>query len=263
MRWRDESLRGGSDSTRLVKIGALWTPQLQIVNARNMKTIAPEVAEVTPDGTVTYRERHVGTITTQMNLADFPFDEHVIQIRTIATAFKDTAIKIEADWSGRAETFTIADWKTGSGRTYPALFRAAGREFPSIVYEVEAVRHTGYWVWKVMFPLLLIVGMSWTVFWIDASNLGPQIGTATASMLTLIAYRFSMGNLLPRVSYFTKMDSFITASTILVFMALVIAIITGRLATNDRRELASKIEVACRIFFPTSFAGVIAYTFLF
>jgi len=72
-----------------------------------------------------------------------------------------------------------------------------------------------------------------------------------------------LGNLLPSVSYFTEMDYFITASTVLVFMALVIAILTSRLTMNDRPELASKIEFACRILFPTSFAGVTAYTFLF
>jgi hypothetical protein len=112
-----------------------------------------------------------------------------------------------------------------------------------------------------MFPLFLIVGMSWAVFWIDSSNIGPQIGTATASMLTLFAYRFALGGLIPKVSYFTRMDSFITASTLLVFLALLVAILTGKLATGEHGELAQRIDVVCRTLFPGSFAGVIAFLF--
>jgi VIT1/CCC1 family predicted Fe2+/Mn2+ transporter len=84
-----------------------------------------------------------------------------------------------------------------------------------------------------MFPLFLIVGMSWAVFWIDSSKIAPPIGTATVSMLTLIAYRFALGGLIPKVSYFTRMDSFITASTLLVFLALLVAILTGKLAKGE------------------------------
>jgi len=261
MRWHDKSLEGGPDSTRFVDLEDLWAPELQVLNARNLRNIVQDAAEVAPDGTVTYRERHVGTITTRLNLADFPLDQHTIGIQVAATSFRKTSFAVREDWSGQAETLTIADWKIGSGSIYSIPFRAAGRELPSIVYEVDAARHTGYWLWKVMFPLLLIVGMSWTVFWIDPSNIGPQIGTATASMLTLIAYRFALGSLIPKVSYFTRLDSFITASTLLVFLALLVAILTGKLATSDRRELAGKIDFACRAIFPVSFAGVIAYSF--
>jgi VIT1/CCC1 family predicted Fe2+/Mn2+ transporter len=92
-------------------------------------------------------------------------------------------------------------------------------------------------------------------------NIGPQIGTATASMLTLFAYRFALGGLIPKVSYFTRMDSFITASTLLAFLALLVAILTGNLAKGEHGELAQRIDVVRRTLFPGSFAGVIAFSF--
>jgi len=260
-RWHDESLAGESSTTRLMNVADLWVPDLQIVNARDLRKTMAHAVEVEPTGTVTHRERYVGTITTRLDLTDFPLDQHEIRIQAAATAFLEISLVVQEASSGQAETLTIADWKIGAGTIYPTPFRAAGREVPTIVYEIEAARHTGYWVWKVIVPLLLIVGMSWTVFWIDPSNIGPQVGTATASMLTLIAYRFALENLIPRVSYFTRMDTFITASTLLVFMALLAAVLTGKLATGNRPELADKVEVVCRALFPLSFAGVIAYSF--
>ena len=260
-RWRDERLAGGPHAVRFLELENLWTPELQIVNARDLRETVNDAAAVTQDGTVTYRERHVGTVTTRLDLSKFPFDRHEVGIRVAATALGPNSLEIREEWSGQAETLTIADWQIGRGNVQSSLFGAAGRELPSIVYQFGAVRHTGYWVWKVMFPLILIVGMSWTVFWIDPAEIGAQVGTATASMLTLIAYRFALGSLLPRVSYFTGMDSFITAATLLVFMALLVAILTGRLAASEHGELARRIDLACRGVFPLTFAGVTVYAF--
>ncbi len=61
---------------------------------------------------------------------------------------------------------------------------------PSVVLFFDATRKPGYYVLKVIFPLILIVIMSWTVFWIAPSESGTQISVAVTSILTLIAYRF-------------------------------------------------------------------------
>ncbi|MFV2073735.1 MAG: hypothetical protein ACC742_13935, partial [Thermoanaerobaculales bacterium] len=45
--------------------------------------------------------------------------------------------------------------------------------------------------------MAIIVFMSWVVFWIDPRHVGPRISVAVTSMLTLIAYRFLLGQLLP------------------------------------------------------------------
>jgi hypothetical protein len=72
---------------------------------------------------VTYRERHVGTVTTRLNLEDFPIDQHRIRIRVAATAFEETTLSVPEGWSGQAGTLTIADWKMGSGGIRPACER--------------------------------------------------------------------------------------------------------------------------------------------
>jgi gamma-aminobutyric acid receptor subunit beta len=67
------------------------------------------------------------------------------------------------------------------------------------VFEFHATRLAQYYLLKVILPLLLIVMMSWTVFWIDPTNGGPQISVAVTSMLTLIAYRFAIGSEVPKL----------------------------------------------------------------
>jgi len=116
-------------------------------------------------------------------------------------------------------------------------------------------------VLKVVLPLVFILAMSWTVFWLDPSLAGTQIGVATTSMLTLIAYRFTVGAFVPKVPYLTRMDAFILASTILVFGALVLAVWTAFLAAREQRSRAIAIERQCRWILPALSAAVFVVSF--
>ena len=59
-----------------------------------------------------------------------------------------------------------------------------------MVFSLDVKRDTSYFKYKVIFPLVLIVMMSWMVFWIDPSLVATQISVSVTAMLTMIAYRF-------------------------------------------------------------------------
>ena len=109
---------------------------------------------------------------------------------------------------------------------------------------------------------MFIVMMSWIVFWLTPSESGTQISVAITTVLTLIAYRFTIGNELPHISYLTRMDIFLMGSTILVFAALLEAALTSRLMKAGNRNLTIKMDLWSRIIFPLSFTGLIIFAFL-
>jgi len=61
-------------------------------------------------------------------------------------------------------------------------------------------------------------------------------------MLTLIAYRFLLGNLLPKISYLTRMDYFLFGSTFLVFLVIVETAVTAELMRLKKERLAEKVD---------------------
>lgn len=125
-----------------------------------------------------------------------------------------------------------------------------------------AKRRIDYYIVNTIIPLLLIVAMSWVVFWIDPKESGTQISVAITSMLTLIAYRFAIGANLPHLSYLTRLDTCILLSTMLVFSCLVEAVVATTLAKSGRYESALKIDLWCRILFPVTLF-IVTYTSLF
>ena len=106
----------------------------------------------------------------------------------------------------------------------------------------------------------MIVIMSWLVFWIEARELGSQLSLAATSMLTLIAFQFAMNDILPKIGYLTSMDEYVLASSVFVFVALLEALVTSRLAADGRVRLADRIDRTCRWLFPGIYVLVILVT---
>ena len=127
-------------------------------------------------------------------------------------------------------------------------------QYSGYAFEFTASRNVAYYIWKVILPLVLIVMMSWVVFWIDPATSNSQISVAVTSMLTLIAYRFAVDSQLPRLPYMTRLDLFFLVSTLLVFFSLIEVLVTTILDNNQQTERAKKIDRYCRVIFPAMFA---------
>lgn len=267
--WKDPRLSkkalGKSLKGCKIENDEIWFPNAYVVNARSREFWNKKLS-VDDDGNARYQFRYVGELSSDLDFTKFPFDVQTLTF--VFSSIGDDAenLKFEEDKerSGARETFSVEGWQL---KLIEPLYRQeyhtlTGRYVSQIHFRISAERQRGFYIWKVLLPLFLIVMMAWAVFWIDPSQIGPQISLSAASVFTLIAYRFSMGFTLPRISYFTRVDIFIMYSTILVFLALGTAIATSRIASQGRKELAVKIEKWARIIYLVLFLIIIAAMFL-
>jgi hypothetical protein len=264
-RWRDARLAYGGPGERAMPLNSVWHPRLQFLNQQRVVQTLPEVVEVSPDGEVLYRQRVWGPFSQPLDVEKFPFDEQTFDLLLGPAGFEFDEVRLIADPkrpSGMAPSFSVADWRVedfrAGGEKYPL---APGLPVPVFRVRLRAERQSAYFVLKVIVPLLLIVGMACSVFWMDPKNASTQIGVATTSMLTLIAYRFAMAGFAPPVPYLTRMDIFILGGTLVVFLILVVAVATVYLAGRGRLALALRIERHCRWGFPAVFAALSAFAF--
>jgi hypothetical protein len=274
MRWHDTRLAHADAGVKTYALADIWHPELLVANDDgSVKWTLPESAEVTSDGTVIYRQRFTGSFAQRLDLRAFPFDDHRFTAHFVIVGYRPEEIEFVPveelvaaglpQGVGIAETLTLADWKVDAPRALTRPYHAApGLPIAGYAFEFHATRLAQYYLLKVILPLLLIVMLSWTVFWIDPTNGGPQISVAVTSMLTLIAYRFAIGSEVPKLPYLTRLDAFILASSVLVFLSLIEVMVTTRLAADNRTDLARVIDRRCRIFFPLAFIGASAAIFL-
>ena len=201
----------------------------------------------------------------RLDLKRFPFDRHQLGISLLA-AHDATHVEFESDdrIMGMAENLSISGWAIAAGvaETTAEILPSTGRPLPRFYYRFSASRNAGFYSWKVFLPLTLIVFMSWAVFYIDPLALPSQVSVAVTSMLTLIAYLFALGHLLPRISYLTLADKFTLSSAILIFVALVEVVAVNFLARGGKEDLSHKIQKTARWAFPVAFAVVCTTAFL-
>ncbi len=267
MKWKDPRLARGQhedQSVCIVELAKIWNPQVRIQNERLVWKRLDDVVEIEADGTVTYRQRYHGTYSSVGDISQFPFDTRVLSFSFVSVGYSSADIMLVADdrWRGRSETLSIANWEVGQQQVSIREYTAPdNKSFAEIDFEYNAERRSTYYIWTMIVPLLLIVFMSWSVFWINPQHFGAQLGVAATSMLTLIAYRFALGTILPPVAYLTSMDKFLTCSSILVFIALVEAVTTSALVEKGGKELAISIDKWSKVLFPIAFLAVITYSF--
>jgi hypothetical protein len=266
-RWKDSRLAAGDLTGCRVALDSVWHPRILIVNERSVRKREPDLVTIEGDGWVRYAQRYSGDFTVSLFLKDFPFDEHDLSIALLSAGNspEEVVLKVDAGRTGQMEKMSIAEWSVGSPSvtSEPLRVEAMDRSFSRIVFRLGVERQRGFYIWKVLVPLSLIVFMSWAVFWINPSHLPSQIGVATSAVLTLIAFQFSLGYLLPRLSYLTRVDRFLLGSTALVFLAFGEAVLTGYLAARGQEARAERFDRVARLLFPLGFLAVITHSFWF
>ena len=266
-RWHDPKEEHDGEKAIIKDLGDVWHPNIQITNRKKAFDTMEEIVRIEPDGMVSYSQRVWGDFSQILNLADFPFDSQKFEVDLVSVGNSPEEVQFildDLDVSGISDEFSLPDWEVTGHKAWghnSVIFKGMD-PIPMFTISMEATRYSWYYLVKVILPLVLIVAMSWIVFWIDPEQWSTQIGVATTSMLTLIAYRFTIDRLVPAVSYLTKMDEFILSATMLVFITLCEAVMTGVLTKKGKPDLALTVDKWFRIFIPLSFIALASHAFL-
>lgn len=247
---------------RTFSLGEIWWPDLGLVNRRSLQILFPHVFRVDRQGNVSYRQRVYGDFSATLHLRSFPFDTQKLPIEVASNTLgpEEIALSVNKDKTGRFDSLSLAGWSVLSEGLDELPHQGKDQGLARLVFGLTASRQTAFYRWSILVPLGFIVLMAWAVFWIDPQFLPPQVGLSTAATFALIAFRFNLSTILPKVDYMTYLDEFVLACTVLVFLALGQAIATGRLAKRGQEALANRIDVWSRSFYLVAFIVLSAVT---
>lgn len=261
--WRDPRLAKEGSGVRGMALNEVWNPRLQLANARGATATLPQRVEIDASGRVTYRQLYSGRFSARMSFTDFPLDRHRFRVQVVTLGYSPAEVELRYEGtgipSGRASQLSITDWAVGPAQIARASFERPG-ETPLAGVELwwNARRNLSYPAVQVVLPLVLIVLMGWTALWPDPAAVPSRISIAVTTMLTLIAYRFTLARSLPNLNYLTRMDYFILASTLLVFLVIVMVTLSSRFLGQGRRKLVDGIDRWAIVAYPVLFVVVFA-----
>jgi len=237
---------------------------MTLVNDRGLSRQLPLVVDVDVMGNVVSRQRLSGELAADLNLEDFPFDTQRLPIDIVSYQYSPDEVHFSpaSGIGGDLESFSVEGWHFKLLETAIGEFGvpASNTVRPRMTFAVEAQRNPRYYLLTMFLPMSLIVFMSWTAFWIQPSVVAPRISISTASIFSLIAFGFSIRLSLPRVSYVTRADQFVVGCTLLVFIALAMAVIGSRWAGADKMDRAIRLNATMRWVYFVLFFVVTAGT---
>jgi hypothetical protein len=139
-----------------------------------------------------------------------------------------------------------ADFETAPGE----------KSFPGAKLWWEGRRYVRYYAIQIIIPLVFIVLMGWAAFWVHSSVVPARMSVVMTTMLTIISYRFALGRSIPTLTYLTRFDYFMLASTVLIFAILVVVSLEAYLVSRDKLALCNRIDFWARCIFPAVFVVV-------
>ena len=93
-----------------------------------------------------------------------------------------------------------------------------------IHYSFDLNRKYFYYILKIILPVIFLVYLSFSSFWIRAKELESKLAVSMGSLLTLVAYNFVFGEDLPKLSYITILDAWILLSYLFAGLSSMITI---------------------------------------
>jgi hypothetical protein len=166
-------------------------------------------------------------------LNDFPFDTHTIWFTIEPFGFSEKNSVQFVEFSPDDELITAARRAKSAGKLESEewKFREQAPNVmgvpPSITTSLEIKRHTGFYWQNIILPLILIVSISCTVFWMRY-QLHERLGVSITVLLTVVAFDFLTSDNLPRLAYTTRLDMFYNVSYVAVTLTIVFSVAATR-----------------------------------
>jgi hypothetical protein len=271
--WRDPRLaltpgQAESSSNELEKPRTLdpegvWGPAIEGANTISHTTNQVSL-EADRNGIVTYRERFEAVYSNAFQLRRFPFDTQVLrfefqpflsttaQIRFAPQALPGTGIS-------PGQHTELAAWRLQklTYRTDKLTGDPFQPETHEALFELIATRRSGFYVWKIFLPLLMMTLIPSAVYWIDPKEFDWLLKIPMTMLLAMVAFEFTITRDLPRIGYITFLDAVFLVSFVFCFLGTIEITLVYLLQKYGRRSLAEKLHNAGRGLYPLGYFAVL------
>ncbi|NWR78382.1 GBRG4 protein, partial [Centropus unirufus] len=230
--WYDRRLRFNSTLKALTlntnMVSRIWIPDTFFRNSKRADshwiTTPNQLLRIWNDGKVLYTLRLTIEAECLLQLQNFPMDTHSCPL--VFSSYGYPREEIVYRW--RRYSIEVSDqrtWRlyqfdfTGLRNTSEVLRTGAG-EYMVMTVSFDLSRRMGYFAIQTYIPCILTVVLSWVSFWIKRDSTPARTSLGITTVLTMTTLSTISRKHLPRVSYITAMDLFVSVCFIFVFAAL-------------------------------------------
>jgi hypothetical protein len=189
-----------------------WRPMVEFNRTTAPTDLHHALLRIHPNGRVEYERHLTAQIATEMDLRKLPFDTQALKIELESFQYLASAMELTlpAENLRIAARISLPQWQPGrlSGEVQPIYRQVYDETYSRATVTLEVKRHTQFYIWQMMVPLGIVLGMAFAVFFLPPKDLSDRMSVIIASLLTVVALSYSLHSGLPKISYLTVIDWF-------------------------------------------------------
>ena len=201
------------------------------------------------------------------NLRSFPFDRQTLKYTIVNNNYDLTKRLINAQMftyetlHNFVKNDDIPGWEKKSFDIKKFFYRNTtdpeniARD--GIQIEIELERKHGYYIFKVIFPIVLILTVCWSVVWINPREIEARLTITIVCLLSLIAYNFVIDEELPKLEYLTVMDWIVLTSYVYATIPNFLSIYS--FANRSSMLVTDKVDSLSKKFGLSSYLIIIVF----
>jgi Neurotransmitter-gated ion-channel ligand binding domain len=240
---------------------AAIAPGFVIDNQQSNRWIHQSLVVVHANGDARYSEKSSLTLQApDFDFTKYPFDRQQFYFE-IVSVFPSELVtySVLPELSGMGEKLGEEEWILENAQMETSkVIGLTGLESDMVALSFQGRRHLMYYVIRIMLPMLVLVVVSWAVFFLDEYR--KRIEIAGANLLMFIAFNWVISDDLPKLGYLTFLDFILQWMFVVSGAIVVFSVVLSRLKWSGREVMARRLDnYAVKWVYPLGYAGVVAF----
>ena len=245
----------------------LFDPVIEIYNQKNLPKFSERAdwIEIFSNGTIQARLRSNGTFKSgNLDFRQFPFDKKKFSFE-LYSEFPINYVEFVPNEkmqlydqnifkADEEDGLIIPDWQATDVETKIVSFKEDKYTYSGMVVSVTAKRQVPYYIFKIMIPILFLLIITWSVFWIYGSEIQAKVNISVVTLLALIAYNFIFDKDIPKLPYLTFLDAYILISYFFAGMATILCVYSY-LRYRKYKKIVNKVDYYAKFIGPTLYVA--------
>lgn len=244
-------------------LAKIFYPNISVLDGE-MK-VEHQHLKIFPDGRVILQQSVNVKVPANLKLLRFPFDSQAFLVRFASAFWDDTEVDIiqEITSAENIVDATNSAWNINYRSFYVSKLALKQNENKISVFNfyIYAERDPSYFIWRLLIPLMVIVFLSWNVFWLHEDK-AMALGNCFLFLLTVVTFHDTARSMLPVLSYFTFMDAMVYLSYGFIIIPTIQVVVSIRLEYNGKIRLMDSVRRICKWAVPTLYLLTMSFTLL-
>lgn len=243
--WEDPAMAFAGNEPRVLREGVamdevntIWHPMVEFNRTTAPAELHHALLRIHPNGRVEFERQLTVQIATTLDLRKLPFDtQHLkIELESFQHLAGALELRLPPENLRIAKQISLPQWEPGrlTGKVQPSYSEEYDETYSRATVTLAMKRHTQFYIWQMMVPLAIVLGMAFAVFFLPPKDLSDRMSVIIASLLTVVALSYTLHSDLPKISYLTVIDWFFVLAY--AFLGLAMAGMVWISNVHDRDE---------------------------